>query len=370
MELGWIAYINQTRSGSIELPLELSASSATSLLTGQGTGSHTVPMRTIPRTLLMELTQGNRYSLSIGWAGDPTYCAYSGVIQQRRISDDTGDMVLRTRELPSAMFGRRSFFGVNQYNRESGQIVITNRSYSGAVRQILAAGMAPSSEWLFPLDLPADGAGGFSKTWRHEEAIPLDDMLQVFRDQGQEIDFRPYFSGGQVRHRTRVMSKVVHGDPTDLAVRAMVGGIVTGLEREEDWTRQVTGVGAFGNGVGQVRPYAFAPSSGSGAVDLPVMDAFESYPDIEVPEGDLQAQAQLQAAADAYYRDHKGSVETTSFGLNIWGRGPQFAEPGRVLNLWSYGGHALPDGLSAKRVKGVRIDLTTTVRPEVETYGS
>ena len=369
MDLGWRGYINQTRSGSIELPVELSASSASSLVTGQGSGSHTIKLRGLPRSLLMELSTGNRYSLSIGWADDPAYCAYSGTIQHRRVLDDSGELVIRTRELQAAFFGKRSFFGVNQYDPVSGQIVVTNRSYSGAVRQILAAAMAPSAEWVFPIDLPADGAGGFSKTWKHEEAIPLADMLQVIRDQGNEIDLRPYFSGSQVRHRVRVMPKVTHGAVTDLAVRAP-GSVVTGLAREEDWTSQVTGVGAFGNGAGQVRPYAFAPSTGSGAVNTPVMDAFETYPDIEVPEGDVQAQAQLQAAADAYYNDHKGAVESTSFDVNVWGRGPQFLEPGRVLDLWSYGGYAMDDGKTRVRVKGVQFDLSTTVTPEVETYGS
>lgn len=365
MDYGWTAFIYETRSGQIELPVELSSSSATRLLTGQGTGSHGIRAQGMSRALLREISEGNRWSLAIGWADDPTFCAYAGVVQGRRLDDETDTATVKTRELPSAMFGDRSFFGVNQYEPVNGKLTITNRSYSGAVRAMLAACMAPSSEWAFPIDLPADGSGSFSKTAKHEEALTLADLLQIVRDMGQEIDFRPYFSGGTVRHQTRVASKINTGVGADLPARAP-GSLLVGLSREDDWTDQHTGVGAFGNGQGQVRPYAYAPSSGSGATLTPVRDSFVTFPDIEVPEGDTAAQARLQAAADAEYARTKGSVESTSFGISIWGVGPQIAEPGKLLNLWSYGGLALEDGLTQKRVTGLRVDLSTVITPEVE----
>lgn len=367
MDQAWTAFIYETRPGTIEMPVELASNSATTLLTGQGTGTHTIRAEGISRALLRELSEGNRWSIAIGWADDPSYCAYSGVIQGRRLDDDSDTAILRTRELPAAMFADRSFFGVNQYTPGAGPLVVTNRSYSGAVRAFLQACMAPSSEWVFPIDLPPDGSGTFSKTAKREEAMTLADLLKIIRDMGQEIDFRPYFSGNQVRHATRVASKIVHSDVTDIAARAP-GSIITSLAVEDDWSDEYTGVGAFGNGQGRERPYAYAPTSGSGATVKPVRDAFVTFPDIEVPLGDTAAQARLQAAADAEYAKHKGSVESTAMSLNVWGSGPRIAEPGRRLDLWSYGGLALADGLTRKRVTGLQVDLSMQVTPEVETY--
>ncbi|MGX9346649.1 hypothetical protein [Microbacterium sp. KNMS] len=379
MDRGWTAYIHEVRSGQIEMPVELSRNSATTMLTGEGTGTHTIRAHGISRTLLKEITDGNRFGIAIGWADDPTYCAYQGVIQARRLIDDTGECVLRTRELPSAMFDDRTFFGVNQYDPVNGALNVLNKSYEGAVRAFLQACMAPSSEWLFPIDLPPDGAGTFTKKARHEEELTLHTLLNIVRAMGQEIDFRPYFSGDQVRYRTRVAAKIVHSAVTDLAARAP-GSIVTGLEREDDWTDEYTGVGVFGNGQGQVRPYAYAPQTGSGATLKPVRDSFVTYPDIEVPQGhpddpasiaaEAAAMARLQDAANAEYAKHKGPTEATKMQLAIWGQGPQIAEPGRILDLWSYGGLALDDGLTRKRVTGLRFDLSTMISPEVEDYAA
>lgn len=368
MDQGWTGAIFETRSGSVEMPVELETSSATRLLSGQGTGSHSFRVGRMSPTLVRELSEGNKFSLAVGWAGDPTYCGYAGVIQGRRLDDDTMTCEVKTRELPAAMYGARTFFGVDHYE-PGGVLNVLDKSASGAVRAFLAACMAPSDEWVFPIDLPPDGAGTFRKIVKHEETLMLSAMLKIVRDMGYEIDHRPYFTGGQVRHQVRVARRVVHDEPFDLAVRAP-GARVTGLAREEDWSDEYTGIGIFGNGQGSDSPYAYAPTGGSGATQKPVRDEFTTLPDFEVPVGDAAAQAQLQQAADAKYERMRGPLETTPFKLNVWGMGPRVAEPGQVLNLWSYGGLALEDGLTQKRIVGVRLDLSTTVTPEVESYAA
>lgn len=355
----WGAWIYQTRTGSLELPVELSQSRWTRLLSGEGTGTHTVPVRNIPRTLRDEVTRGNTYSLAVTW--NDSYVAYAGVILGRRKVDRTGEYVLRTKELPAAMFHKRMTFGVNQYNPATGQLSVSNRSYSGAVRAVLTAAMAPSSEWVLPIDLPGDGAGGFSATWRHEETLTVKDLLQQIRDEGNEIDFRPYISGGTVRHQTRVAPKIASGAVTDLPVQG--GSLIFGLEQDEDYADELTGVLGMGNGYGQDKKSAYAPTSGSGATQRPVMDAKVNFPDV-------RDQTRLQAATNAFYSAHQGPVEETPFGVWVWGLGPQSVEPGRLVNLWSYGGTALPDGENRKRVIGLAGDLGWSVTPEVESYAS
>lgn len=353
------AWIYQTRSGSLEMPVELSGSSWTRLLSGEGSGSHTLPVRGLPRSLVDEITTGNRYSLAVTW--NDTYIPYAGVIVGRRKVDANGTYVLRTKELPAALFGKRMTFGVNQYNPASGQLVVSNRSYSGAVRAILTAAMAPSSEWVLPIDLPADGSGGFSETWRHEETLTLKNLLQQIRDEGNEVDFRPYLSGQVVRHQTRVAPKIVSGSVTDLPVQG--GSLVVGLKQDEDFLPELTGVLAMGNGYGQDKKAAFAPASGSGATTRPVMDAKVDFPDIK-------KQSRLQAAADAYYAAHQGPVEQIDFDVWVYGQGPEDLEPGRLVDMWSYGGTALPDGQNRKRIVGLRGDLGWLMTPEVESYGA
>jgi hypothetical protein len=368
MDQGWTAFLYETRSGNIEMPVELESSSATRLLTGQGTGNHKIRAGKLPLSLLREITDGNRYSLAIGWADDPSYCGYAGVIQGRRLDDDTMTAEIKTRELPAAIFSDRTFFGVNQYNPGT-TLTVEGKSASGAVRAFLAACMAPSAEWALPIDLPADGSGTFKKIVKHEETLSLAAMIQIVRDLGYEVDFRPYFTGNQVRLQTRVATQITHDTVYDLAVRAP-GARVTELAREEDWSDEFTGVGVFGNGQGSDRPYAYSPVGGSGAVYKPVRDSFITLPDMEVPVGDTAAQAQLQAAADAKYLATRGPKETTPFSLHIWGIGPRISEPGQRLDLWSYGGLALADGPTSKRVTGVRLDLSTKVTPEVATYAA
>lgn len=382
MDQGWTGFIYEVRSGNIEIPVELTNSSATRLITGQGTGSHAMRTGRMSPALIRELSEGNKYGIAIGWADDPTYCGYAGVIQDRDLDDDSMTCEVRTRELPAAMFGDRSFFGVNQY--QAGQaLVVEGKSPSGAVRAFLAACMSPSDDWKFPIDLPPDGAGTFKGGAKHEETATLASLLQSVRDLGVEIDFRPYFVGDQVRHQTRVARRITHGSALDLAVRAP-GSRVTKLKRQESWAGEKTGVLAFGNGQGAVRPWAYAPlpptvaASGGSVVaaaavpglEKPVRDSFVTFPDIKVPEGDVVAQAQLQQAATEEWLRHRGSVETTPFEMHIWGMGPRTSEPGQLLNLWSYGGLALDDGMTPKRVTGVRIDLSTRVTPEVETYAA
>ncbi|WP_345750117.1 hypothetical protein [Microbacterium rhizophilus] len=360
----WEFWIHETRTGDLVMPVEPMQSRANRTLDGTGTGQHVLAGQQLGRSLIKEILVGNRYSLAIGWAGT-THCAYDGVILGRRINEATGQVALRTKELPSAILARRSFFGVNQYDAEDGKFAITGRSFATAASMILQAGMAPSSEWSLPIDALANTSGPFSAEWLHEEALKVGDMIEQIRDEGYEVDLRPYFSGQQVRHAPRIAQAITHGTATEVVAGGP--GIVglASLEVDHDWSEQLTGVGGFGNGTGEDKLYRYAPATGSGATVDPVMDDFVHFQDLEDT-------TRLQRAATAHYEAHKGPVEQTTFSLPMWtyAEGPAVADPGRVLDLWSYGALSLDDGLTKKRTVALEMDLSTIVRPEVQSVAA
>lgn len=349
----WETWIHNTRTGARELKLEAASASWDSRLTGLGTGTHTFMASTLSAATWDEITTGNRYTLAQSYGNQ---CVYAGVIQKRRAQQDRTITVM-SKELRGALLSARSHFGVNQYNAASGVLTVTNRSFSGAARGVIAAMTAPSAEWALPVDLPSDGSGSVSRTWRHEEVFDIDAMLTEIEDRGCEIDFRPHLSSGVLRWATRVGAPISTGTVFDVA-SAGPGGRVVGLDVEDDWSDAATGVLGFGSGRGQDRIFAYAPSSGSGAVNDPVSDRFVTF-------SDVSSQSALQSAVDAEYAALSEPTQHWGFGLNVYGM-PAVPGPGDALNVFVYGHHLLADGKHAKRVTAVRGGLTFDVTPEVE----
>lgn len=353
----WSVGIFETRTGAPVLRVPVSAGSWARRLTGSGQGSHTIPLYQsgIPRSLVREITRGNKYTIAQLW-GD--HVAYAGVITNRKYDAASRKLTLQSTELRAAIMNQRMLFGVLDYDPAANVLVVSGRSYSAAVRAVLMKALGVSSEWALPIDIPADGAGGFSATWRKEETLMWEDHLAQIEADGCEIDFRPYLSGGNLRWEARVQYTVTAGVPTDLAAKAP-GSVVLDLTVEDDYAKQLTGVLGFGKGQGQDKPFKFAPTGGSGAVEIPVRDMKVTFPDIDDP-------TRLQAAVNAAYAARKDPVQQWSFGLHVWPSGPALADPGRLLNLWVYGDEFIPDGLHQKRVIALSGDLGFTVTPEVQ----
>lgn len=359
----WEVWVHNTRSGSPELRLPVSAGTWTRRLGSKGNGSHSVPLFNsgIAKSLVREISRGNKYTLAQRWG---THCAYAGVIQSRSFAEPGSMLTIEHREIRAALFGARLLHGVNEYNPASGVVNVVGQTHAGAVRVVLNAatknGGVPG--WELPIDLPGAGAGSFSASWRHEEGLTVENTLTQIEEDGAETDFRPYLdSDGYLRYAAPVASPIVTGAPYTLPTRAP-GSIVSDLSTTDDYSTQMTGVLGFGNGSGQDRKWAFAPTSGDGIRDLPVKDVATDFPDI-------YDQTRLQRALNADFALRNYPIEQWSFSLYVGGLGPEVTAPGRLLDLHSFGSDFIPDGVYPHRVVALAGNMTASVKPEVQAYG-
>lgn len=363
----WEAWIHNTRSGSPEFGFKTSGPLQDARwsreLGSKGSASHALNLRGagLPKSLIRELARGNKYSISHRWG---THVAYAGVIQNRRFVESTSALTIQSNELRRALLGVRYPHGVNEYNAASGVLNIVNRSRAATVRAILLAATKSNAVagWELPLDLPADASGTFNAAWRHEEKLRTEHLLSQVEDDGVEIDFRPYLdANGYLRYETRVAVQIASGTPFLLAARAP-GSIVMGLNTEEDYVAQRTGLLGFGKGQGQDAISTFAPLTGDGIGDLPVMDSDEVFPDVSNP-------TRLQAATNTAYSRLHDPVEQWDYQLFIGGVGPAMATPGAIHDMHIFGSDFIEDGSHQQRVISLSGGLSYVVKPGVQKYG-
>lgn len=259
------------------------------------------------------------------------------------------------------LFRQRMGFGVGSWN-STGTLQVTNRSYSGAARAIVSRQLRDFTQptWMLPIDLPADGAGTFSRKWDYYQFPTMDDCLRELEKEGVEIYFDPYLtSGGNLRFATRVGTPIT-GASFDLPVSAE-GSHVENLEADEDGSKQLTGVLYAGNGTDADTVTAWA---GGGQFTIPIRDAYRSAKGVK-------SIAQLQRMADADLAEHKDPIEQWSFDVRV--DEPVRAshvKPGRLLRMDVRDDPWLPDGVTTQRVIGVSGDLASqTYQLEVQSHG-
>lgn len=360
----WEVWIHNTRSGAPEMPVQASSASWTRRIGSLGTGSHDIELAgaRVPKSLIREIARGNKYTIAQRWGSE---VAYAGVITNRKFVDQSSRLSVRHAELRAATLGARLPHGVNEYNAQFGQRTVTNRSHAGALRAVLSWATKDGlvEGWELPIDLPADGGGGFSAKWREEEGLTVNDLISQIEADGAETDLHPYItSAGYLRYQAKAAPvRIATGTPTLLAARAP-GSIVLDLETEEDYAAQMTGVLGFGNGTGQDRLWKYAPTTGDGIGDLPVRDVRVNFPDIYDP-------VRLQAAVNAEFASRRPPVDQWSFSLFIGGRGPEFTAPTRLLDMHVYGSDFINDGVHPKRVISLSGGMGLVVKPEVQAYG-
>lgn len=363
----WENWIHNTRTGSPEQVLKTGRPVASArwnrVLGSKGSATHGIMLRGsgLPKSLVREITRGNKYTIVQRW-GD--HVSYAGVIQNRKFRDSTSMLTLSSRELRAAILGVRNPFGVNEYDPANGVLNVTGRSWTGALRAVLLAatkgGAVPG--WELPIDIPADVAGGFNAVWRHEDKLSTEHLLKQLEDDGVEIDFAPYVNAsGYLRYAPRIAPKVVVGSPFMLAARAPAS-IVLGLDTEDDATGQRTGLLGFGKGQGQDAPHTFAPRVGDGIRDLPVMDASVTFPRIDNA-------TRLESATDADFARKNEPVEQWNYSLYIGGVGAEMAAPGSIHDMHVFGSDFIEDGSHPQRVISLSGDMRFVVKPGVQAHG-
>lgn len=352
----WLYRIYNTQTGQPRLTFEVSGCSWSTSLTGQGTGTHTIPLfgEGISQEVIRAYSTGNQFTICQIWNG---HVVYAGVIQRVQYSPSTRALTVYSAELRTAYLDSRMLFGVFSYTPGGTALAVSGKSRSGAARAVLdrATSAYWGSFWTLPIDLPADGSGSFSATWLMEERLTLEDHLKQIEDDGCEIYFRPYLDGdGWLRWETLVQTKVTIGSATALSF----GDPDTPLEDVTvtiDYAREMTGILGFGKGGTDAEAYGYTP--GDGAEDISVRDMWVSYPDL--------TGSRLIAAVEAL--DSYGyPVEQWSFGVSVFPDGPAFVCPGRRLAFTSSGDEFIVDGTYQKRVVSARGDAGHMVTVEVQ----
>lgn len=355
--MAWRFVIQAAKGGEDVEEVFPSACSWRASRAGTGSGSVTFQTRdavaALGRDEFWSLLEPNDRMLSVRW-GD--HVSFLGVLGDWDYDRDAGSLTVAMNEFPGAFFPQRMTFGVNQY--ALGDLLISNKSRSGAVRAVLQRAMEWSAEWVLPIDLPADGAGSFNAEWRRWDTLRISDLLTQIEQDGTEIYFRPYVSGAGVRLQTLVAPKVTYG-ASEFSVTAPASPI-TNVKYLRSGVQQMTGLLGVGNGTGSDMLTAWA---GVGGAAIPIKDMKREFKDID----DV---ARLQAATTAAFEEYRNPIEQLSFQLELGEAGisPEDVQVGSVVTLEFQGDQVIPDGQLKQRVIALSGDMGTTLTPEVQPH--
>ena len=348
----WEHWIHDTQSGTPLQQVYPAACTWARRLTGTGTGTATFKLAdgtSIPDARSLLTAWSRTLVVRSG-----TFVAYAGLITRRAYDRDAGTVQASLSELRS-LFSKRPTGGALNYG-SGWNLNIQNRSPAGAVRMILQRVLGITTAHALPVDLPAGGAGSYSRDVRYWETVTASDLFEELEKTGVEIDFRPYLTpGGSLRWAVDVTERIERG-ATDLTVNASQS-VVNGLSVVEDGASQATGVIVTGKGTGADMLVA---GSARNPYGIPARDEKREAKDIDIPIV-LQAQANyaMAEAADV--------TEQWSFGVRLEDPvTPQMVQPGRIVRLDVRDDQWIPSGVYQRRIIALSGDMTVNVKPEVQ----
>lgn len=348
----WTYSIYTTATGEFRADVDVSAASWETSITGQGRGSHTIPVfeSEMSAAFWREQTTGNKYTIVQKW-GDTV--VYAGVIQRTRYVVSSQSVVVDSAELRAAYMDSRMTYGVFSYDPDAVALSISSKSHSGAARAVIYACVFDGPDyWELPIDLPSDGSGSFTASWDKSERLTWEDLQQQVEDDGCEIFYRPYIdSGDALRWDAVVESKVTIGSTTALTF----GGRLADVEVTTDYAREMTGVLGFGKGGTGADAHGYSP--GDGAAQISVRDTWVEFPDL--------TGSRLVAATEAL--DFLGyPVEQWSLTVSTRPDGPGYVLPGHVVSVAFSGDSFLDNDTYTKRVITLRGDAGDMMRAEAQ----
>lgn len=351
----WSLSVHNVRTGAFiaNLPAPVDSQWATGI-TGTQSSTETFPVYDPVEPLaghVDDLFAGNSHMLVRRWGN---HVAYAQKIDDWDYSLSRGFVTVQTAELRGETEWRL-IGGVG--TSPTAVFSITNRSASGAIRAILARMMQWGPSWEFPIDLPADGAGGLSASWPFWKKLRISNLLEQIEERaGVETYFRPYVSGTSVRFQTRVAERVEIGSAKKLHLQADESPL-DDVRFRKNFQRQVTGLLGVGTGSGEDQPTKFA---GQATHPIIIRDTQESFPDLEG--------AALQEATDKRFEARKvPDVQWTVGGFVVseeWGA--DIVTPGALWDLESQGDGVIPDGVHGIRVISVSGGNGRKVNVEVQ----
>lgn len=292
--------------------------------------------------------------------GDSRFAVYAGLIDDRVWDDDTGELTVSHRELRWILADR---FGaiVPLYNPSS-SFGVSNKSLRGAARAIIAKGLisTPGNNWHFPVVLPADEAGGFSKEWPLDKFSSIEDMLAEVSamDGGPDIAFDAVWTAdGRLEWWARIGSPRIAGSTFEWAT-GVADSPVRGFREQENSAEQKSGVFAPGDGSGPDRPVGRAGNvAGSG---MPDRDAVEPFSQVE-------RLSDLNSLALENLKVFREPARSTTFGLYApdTDLGDTFRLGART-RVWVQGNAFLVDGWREGYVTQLSGDMGSMLRVEVQ----
>lgn len=364
----WRFSIHDTISGAKLLDVQPSSGSWRRVLGGGGQGQHTLQLRAagegLPQNVARQLSEPNAASLAVCW---DDACLYAGAVIDVGYARSSGVLTLGHNEGIREILRNRTTFGVGAISGigpgyGSGDLVVSGRSAAGAVRAILQRGAGQwGGLWALPIDLPPDGAGPISFTWRRWDFHMIDELLEQVEALGYEIDFRPYLTAaGALRYQTVVSSKITAGTLEFVATAEKTP--VTGLKVKRDGSKQLTGVFMLGKGT-EDKMLKGGAGNFPGPT-IPVRDAVRSQKAVaDVDRLNEMAAADLAA--------HRYPVEQWDFSLVAETDDGEALDvgaliPGVTIRMLTSGDEFIPDGVHEMRMVAVGGDMTRTLKPEVQ----
>lgn len=365
----WRFSIHNTISGAKLLDVQPSSGSWRRALGGGGSGSHTLQLRAkgdeVPADVARQLSEPNAASLAVRW--DDT-CLYAGAVINAKYDRSSGALTIGHNEGIREILRNRTTFGVDATTGigpgyAGGDLIVSARSAPATVRAILRRWLGNGGIAELPIDLPADGAGPVSFTWRRWDFHMIDDLLGQVEKLGYEIDFRPYITpAGVLRYQTVVAPTITAGllEFTVTAERTPV----TDLTVTRDGSKQLTGVFVLGKGT-EDKMVKGGAGNQAGPM-IPVRDAVRSMKDV----ADV---ARLNEMAMADLLAHRYPTEQWDFSLvaEVDRDGTELLDvagliPGATMRMLSSGDEYITDGLHTMRLVGIAGDMTRTLKPEVQ----
>lgn len=334
----WQLCVNDAKTGNFIATIRTDDSSTWSTgIAGDGTSTETIVLNDAEEPFeqgdVADMFEPNDRLISRWWG---EHCMYAQKIEDYDYDKDRGTVTVTTSDLVGETDWR-----LIAPVRGGDDLIVTNRTTSGAIRAALARMMSFGSQWEYPIDLPADGAGPVSGRWQFWEKYRISDIIKQIEDRfGAELYFRPYGTPTTgVRFAARVGAPVTIGASTfNLDAEESP---LSGVRYRVDGKRQVTGLLGLGNGSGEIQETAWI---GVDSHPIPIRDTKQSFPDLVNPG--------LQQATDAYYWPNRSPLTQWSVGSftisDDWS--PEHASPGRSWRLESRGDLVIPDGFHQLRV--------------------
>lgn len=352
----WEYWIHDTRTGNPLSRVMPVSCSGTSTIAGTGDASTVFKVKGSLPEPIGDLLVPSARMLVVQWgSASNAPVVYAGYLLEPDYDRDAQKITVVSKELRS-LFDVRSFGAAHLIGSDpaSWDLIISRRSMSGAVRAILNRIMTYSVESELPIDLPADGAGGYSKAYRYWEQYSTQTALQEIEKAGWEIHLRPYKTGGRLRFQTLVAPKIARST-YDLIVTTQKSP-VTGLHVRRLGDEQFTGMVAIGKGTG---PDMLLRGASSNVGGIPARDGRISAKDVDDP-------AQLQAIVDARMAAAAGVPYQASYKVRLGGAvTPEWVLPGTIHRLDMTGDPFWP-GVHQQRVTSVQWAMSQTMTPETE----